>query len=391
MKQKPHCRRTAPLVAGILFAALPTTAEPAANAATPVERTGPEPSTSQTSTSDPSAEAGSPIECAEQLLAKLAHKRPSPLPFSSQAIDTDEVEEAVRGLQRHLDTHPDDVEAAILLARLSLTASAHITFVDQALFGAAHAALDRLLALDPSNAELHYWKARLYGLQLPLVEGGAFQMRFADLEKALDSSRAALSLQPENLLYREALALYLVADDKRIEARDLMQQLPGEPHPIFLLLSDLEAMPVPEEAIPAKAEAGVVVQMMSGHLGDYPQLRVVSYYVPWTASTLEAFFADQIEGFSLFLQQSEELDEGTELRGYVQHLTDSVGGLRPAASPSEASEASESGLSLTVTEYVNVSPTTREMMKLRGAPQGLPDAFCHVLVTNLRAAQPSPP
>ena len=344
----------------------------------------------------PAPDAGSLLASAEEILSEVETRQPTTLPFA-KPIDLDELARVRNALRRYLEGSPGDVAAAILLARLGHASNLHTPVVftpgdpdsvpdGPAPLDAEHRALDLALQAQPTNPELHYWKARLYGLQQPVMEGGTFQTVSADPAKAIDSARRALSLAPRNLQYRVALALYLVEDDRRHEALDLMRQLPGKPHRLAVLLADLEKLPAPDDAIPEKALAAGIIQMAAaaGQLGDYPQVRVVSYLVPRSAKDLEAFYAERIDGFALLRMEGKELASGTEVRGHVQLVTEARGLLTPAESLARIENAPPGGLSILVTEYLRLSAETRRTLEQRGYPAGLPDSFCHVLITNQR-------
>ncbi len=89
----------------------------------------------------------------------------------------EQVERSLDQTEAYLESHPDDPTALLLYVRLGrITVSAEqseFTVCDGAIvpldttdqYAPLHMALDRMLALEPSNAEAHYWKARIRGTQ----------------------------------------------------------------------------------------------------------------------------------------------------------------------------------------------------------------------------------
>src|SRR3989449_11102775 len=106
--------------------------------------------------------------------------------------------------------------------------------------------LHRVLALEPNNAEAHSWKGRLYGLSFgwrslfygvnDTSDSVAPQYR-AYADSALRFARRAVELAPQQVSYREALALFLVFADRRDEAAAVVGDVAGGRHPTFCILS----------------------------------------------------------------------------------------------------------------------------------------------------------
>ena len=202
-----------------------------------------------------------------------------------------QLEAAADDLATLLQINPDNVEALILSARLGRIRA----MLEPVAFGPGketpppagksrplHAALDRALQLEPDNPDANYWKARLYGVRSPVIRDEKMYYEPEDINKAIDFSRRAVKLAPNNVLYREALALYLVASNQADEAMAVLRDIQDGKHPIYLLLSDLRAIPIPESAVLSAEDTENIAQMemQRGLFVDYPNLRVRAYELP---------------------------------------------------------------------------------------------------------------
>ncbi len=241
------------------------------------------------------------------------------------------LDQAAAGLEAHLEEHPDDVRALILYARLGRFASVSQPDVISreegppsydARYAPFLAALDRALELDPTSAEAHYWRARINGIRVPDISSGRMAYRHLDLQEAIEAAEAAVELAPENIAYREALALYLVAARRYPRALDVMRPAEGGRHPIYTLLADMEAVPIPESATfsPEDSESFAEQQLQRERFSDYPMLRVRMYVLPLTADEIETFYAGHYDGFEFSEPETQELGEGAEARVYVALL-----------------------------------------------------------------------
>src|SRR5882672_6638445 len=180
------------------------------------------------------------------------------------------VADAAAQLATYLSSHPNDVRALILSARLGRLRQGAQPLVVQggdsaptlaslaAEYAPHHAALNRALALEPNNAEVHYWKARLYalshnwmgtlyGVTEPPAAAAALAKAYAD--SAVRYGRRSVALAPEQVSYREALAVYLILTRREQEAAVVLRGLDSGSHPMSLLLADWQAMPVPAGAV----------------------------------------------------------------------------------------------------------------------------------------------
>src|SRR5436190_912542 len=241
-----------------------------------------------------SAEAGRPVDRAIQLSMQDAAK-------------------AATQLRTHLANQPNDVAALILSVRLGRVRQVTQPIVTRggdsvptfaslaAEYAPHHAALNRALALEPNNAEAHYWKARLfglshdwmgmlYGLTPPPAAELALARAYAD--SAVRFGRRAVELTPDRVPYREALAIYLILSEQEREAAAVLREVAGGHHPMATLLADWEAIPVPAGAVALSGEARGMARMWmeEGTIPDYPFLRVRMYLVMMPADSLQAFY-----------------------------------------------------------------------------------------------------
>ena len=317
----------------------------------------------------------------------------------SPEILTERLAQAEKGLGAHLRSHPDDVEALIISARLGrlqqvlkpivLTAGQE-PLDPKATSAPIHEKLDQALALEPGNAEAHYWKARLYGTRYPAFPQGRLRYVTIDLDLAIRFAKEAVKLEPKNDAYREALALYLVEDQKPAEAIKTMQSVADRQHPIYLLLNDLEALPIPKTATlsPEDSESFAQQQMERGRFQDYPQLRVRFFVVPTSAIKLEEFYSSYWDGFKFFpTDDPKKVGEG-EIRFLGQHFIKERDKLKPTGADSKIPEQPRSGILLGVVELRNLLVERRRQTPAGfNMPPGVGDTFCYVYVVNYRQSK----
>lgn len=232
-------------------------------------------------------------------------------PLSSDKLKA-KLESSRKKLIKYLSSNPDDVEALILSARLG-----QIYSLDQPVvmgrdrpdpdpkkkFVMEFANLDRAIQLQPSNASAHYWKARLYGVSIPGTSSrGEFTMQEIDLAKAIVFVRRAVKLDPANVQYREALAIYLVSDGKRDQALDAMNIEAAAKSPVRVLLEQINAVPFPKGTQLSKWHSDVFgdQQVHRGRISNYTNLRVFVFVVPMSAAHIEAFYKKKWPNFKYF-------------------------------------------------------------------------------------------
>ena len=304
---------------------------------------------------------------------------------------TNLINQAKRVLDAHLDSHQKDIKALILTVRLGIIEVLVKPVVfskdnqpsdPRELFVSQHLNLDRALKLQPNSAEANYWKARLYGIQPPTInEGGRLEKKPIDLDKAIQFSKKALQLDPENVVYREALALYLIDGLRRKDALEVMNTPVTEHHPINVLLKDIDAFPLPEGTIFSKedSESFGEMQMMRRRITDFPQIRVQVFIVPMDATRIESFYKQKWPKFKFISQGSDG--------PFVQYMKYGKRSLIPAKNMSQLIKwaGKIDGILLTLNE---VRKATKEQRKETPAGHPLPptlgEDFSYLFYVNHR-------
>ena len=329
-----------------------------------------------------SAEAGRPVDRAIELIMQDAAK-------------------AATQLRTYLDKQPNDVRALILSVRLGRVRQVTQPIVTRggdsvptfaslaAEYAPHHAALNRALALEPNNAEAHYWKARLfglshdwmgmlYGLTPPPAAELALARAYAD--SAVRFGRRAVELTPDRVPYREALAIYLILSEQEREAAAVLREVAGGHHPMATLLADWEAIPVPAGAVALSGEARGMARMWmeEGTIPDYPFLRVRMYLVMMPADSLQAFYRTRWPDFRL-IPAEDERSGTTRVRSFVQHLKWRGEGFVPARNKKDIPDEPTEGVTVALIEVTNPPSEVREKFP---APVG--KVFCSLSFINVR-------
>jgi hypothetical protein len=302
---------------------------------------------------------------------------------------TPQLDHAAAQLGRHLEASPDDVRALILSARLARLRDVLQPMVWSAgdpvptvatlasRYAPHHAALDRALALEPDNAEAHYWKGRLYGLgftwqqtlygltEPPDSEIPRFQ---AYGDSAVRFGRRATELAPSREDYRDALATYLVLSWRDDEVMTLLRDVAGGRHPLFLLLSDWKSLPLPHGAVLRRGESRTLGQMVGPSLGaqDYPALRVRVYVVALPMDSVEASYRARWPGFRFHELESEESDGAA--RSYVQFVRWRDHQVIVARNAGEIPDQPTEGIAFALVEVTSPTPEARERYGMPAAP-----------------------
>lgn len=332
------------------------------------------------------------LEGAEELVSAIEAAERGEEPPTDPPQDLDgALSEAAEGLNRYLDEHPDDVSALILSARLERIQDLSEAVVWSPSAGeqppkrsldAAHERLNRALALDFDNAEAHYWHARLYGIREPVVVDDVLWKRPRNLDKAIEHAQRAVELAPARSDYREALGLYLYAADRYHDAVTVTRELTDGRHLMHRLLTDMEALELPESATysPTETQKFISFQESRGRyvVIGYAALRARIYIMLGTASELERFLARRWPDVSLFRVNTEK-DEGMTLSQYAQFFHWREDGLNPTAKKNQMPENEANGLALAVHEIKN--PTQEILDKFDLKPV---DAFCQIYLINFR-------
>jgi hypothetical protein len=335
------------------------------------------------------------LKRAEDLLKKLETAESNRDPGLLPEVLTEQLAKAEEGLAAHLQTHPQDVKALIISVKLAWFSQVMKSAAfppgqeppdHKAIDASLHEKLDRVLSLEPGNAEAHYWKARLYGLRHPVIRQGIVAYVYS-LDKAIKFSRKAVDLDPANKAYREALALYLFENQKLAEAIAVIKPVDDMRHPIYLLLSDLELLPVPKAVILLQNEAtnSLVNNMMQGRLLDYRQVRVRSYVMSMSVVKIEEFYSSHWSGFKFFPKHGTEKTPGGEFRIFAQHLIRKGNNLQHATVASSIPEEPDTGIILALVEMRNLLPEIRSQI-LSGVDSSaiIGDTFCFLLIVNCR-------
>lgn len=208
---------------------------------------------------------------------------------------TDEQKKIIEGqLEDYVKIHPSDVSALVSYAEIGLKNDKELEKL--------HGYLDKAIEIEADNAEAHYWKARLYGIKGNVASGEDISFEFRDYDRALTYLKSAISLDRENIEYKETLALYLSAERRFEEAR-IFTKLAGEGKlPVYMLLKDLQMFPLPNEVIflPNESKNMIKVIKDNGLLGDFPILRVHVFAVNMSAESLESYYEQRLPEFKLF-------------------------------------------------------------------------------------------
>ena len=335
------------------------------------------------------ADSFSPVERAAKLADFVDSLEAGKVP-TEPPPEPGDLEIAFERLRMYLEANPEDVQSMILYARLGRTVDLSTPVVttegeempssDDGL-APLNAVLDRALSLEPDNAEAHYWQARLYGVTVPTTtDDGLLMSTSRDLSQAIFHTRRAVELKPSKQLYREALALYLFEAGLNKDAIDVMRVVDGGKHPIYLLLSDLEALPLPETAafLPVETKRFAEMQMNRGRYENYPYLRVRLYTFSGSATELEAFFRTYWPELKLFEHDREETEEGIVMRMLAQHFRWRRGNLQPGTERNVSkSVQNPKGILLMIQEIHNPTESMRQQWGQSSA-----DPFCVLSIMN---------
>jgi hypothetical protein len=241
-----------------------------------------------------------------------------------QDLDLEAMNQAAAALDAYRKLHPDDTKALLLSVRLGRlqeigvqTFSAPLPEIgrkreaeesQRGQLRALQSLVDRVVALEPGNAEAHYLKARLFGFSNRTVYGQGPEPGIWDVEQAIVSARKAVELAPDVVAYREALASYLVIGQKFSDAEATLARVAGGGHSMSVLLREIAQVPAPAGAIalPGAAREFAATEAAKGRLSDYPDLRVRSWVVAGPAHQIEAFYRGRWPGFRFAKSAGEE-------------------------------------------------------------------------------------
>lgn len=313
-----------------------------------------------------------------------------------------ELQEMALHLAAHRESHPDDAQAWLLGARLGRLidlSDVRMRLVSAAeqreRLGELQGLLDRALALEKTNAEAHFWKARLF---VDLADPGVLPER-EDLDAAIREAGEAVRLAPEVLAYREALAMYFVINQQDAAVVELMQAAPGGRHPYHLLLRQLGEIPVPPGAVAVQSSARnfAATEEMKGRITDYPAFRVRAYVVPLSANEIEAFYRSKWPSFRFSKQNSERVDGGGRMQIHMTSLRWSSGGLEPLSAREARSIAANSPeiehmVAVVLAEMRNLPESSLEYTPgIENFDRASRKLFSQLVLVNYRKLDPAPP
>jgi tetratricopeptide (TPR) repeat protein len=304
------------------------------------------------------------------------------------------IEPVKQDLEAYVAANPEDVDALVLSVRLAFIEEVFVKgaenkdqqYIDPMdKFGAQHKRLEQAIKIRPDNAKAYYWKARLYGMNAPVIdEHGDMKKKPINLDEAIHYAKQALMLERSNTWYREALAIYYITAGDRKSALEVLDTNATMYNPINVLLKDIESFPLPEGTVYAEedSEKYSELQLKQKSITDFPNLRAQVFVVPMTASRLEKFFQETWPEFRFFKQARSDL--------YAQYLVFDPG-LRPTYNMGEArawAQKKLGGIILSVMDVKNPGEAEREM-----TPEGhrLPDSlggkFSYVFYVNTRVVE----
>lgn len=302
------------------------------------------------------------------------------------------IEEDKALLEKHIEESQADIEAVILYTRISMIEgrltpivltkdNMYDDFKDS--YAPQHSKLDRAIALQPDNARAHYWKARLYGVIVSTSgASGRLEKRSIDINKAISFAKRAVRLDPQTVVFREALALYLVATERFKEALKVIDTEATKKNLIYLLLKDINEFPIPDGALyswPDSKRFGEM-KLERRRFRNYPMLRVFIYVVPMSASEIEAFYQSKWTGFKFF-------DDD-----FIQRFKYDKNTLMPASSKSEVDKYFKSkkkkGITLVLIQEDNSAENKKqETVTGNPLPPTIGDVYCLLFYVNYRNAK----
>jgi tetratricopeptide (TPR) repeat protein len=289
-------------------------------------------------------------------------------------MDAD-VSRAHSDLATRLMAQPLDTQTLLLWARLRAGDGADSLPTPEA-------ALDRVLAAEPHNAEALYHKGRIYGA--PVWAGNKWAKR-NDLVRAVSFLRQAVEFAPNNLKYRKALALFLADQGHAGEAKSILSAV-SKNDPMVKFLEELDSVPIPEGAEyffdHSLRGAYLLALMEDGGFEDYLHLRVRLYRISRSPAEIGAFYATRIPGFKFIRVNENPRDAQNAERQfeseYAQFLRMKSGVMRPSRILQELPDPQkrESGILMSLAEMRNDPSLQRKL--------GPGEHNCYLLLVNSR-------
>jgi tetratricopeptide (TPR) repeat protein len=282
-------------------------------------------------------------------------------------------------LENYVKIHPSDVNALVSFAEIGLKNDKDLDGI--------HGYLDKAIEIEPDNAEAYFWKARLYGIKENVASGDDINFSFRDFEKALEYLKTAISLDMENVEYKETLALYL-SSDRRFEEARIFTKLAGDGKlPVYELLKDLQMFPLPPQAVFLPDETRNMIKVLkdNGVLGTYPILRVHVFALNESATNVELYYEEQLPEFRLFVLTQ---DKKARVATYGQFLKVWDGDMYTANRIEDIPQHPEEGIKLDLTSIYRKSGTIdpqwiSELFKISPTLSER-KAFCKIVYINYR-------
>ena len=330
-----------------------------------------------------------PLEILISRLEALQDAEESEHPDPDEIPSYAEVKKARIELDAHVKSHPNDAKALLLWARImrelpfgmQLEAAGEVSEPD---YDTIHTALDRVLQLEPRNAEGHYWKGRLTGP--PLIAPTSRPSNPQDLDQAIRHIRRAVALAPNNGLYRETLAIYLADQGHPGEGENILSNVFGETHPMIPLLSDLASIPLPEGAellLSHIISMSAYIPLFDSGLEDHMRLRVRAYRLSMTPENIEAFYRSRWGSFRFFNLNGEapntEKGRHDGDRDFIQYFKWRSGRLEPATRLAELPDNPKGGIIIQLSEVDEQSE--EQTVDLRPQPR---EPVCYLVLINYR-------
>lgn len=219
-------------------------------------------------------------------------------------------------------------------------------------------ALDRVLAAEPHNAEALYLKGRIYG---GAVRAGNVGTKRIGLGQAIPLLRQAVEFAPDNLRYREFLALFLADQGHPGEGKEILHSAQKN-HPMIVLLEDLESVSAPEGGqffVSHPISLATMEAMMEAAVADHLHLRLRTYQYAKSRAEIEAFYANRIPGFR-FIPEKEDQPGAPRTEDevglmHLQFLRVKSGKMEPSRQRSEVPDPDKAkdGIMMTLLEMDN--------------------------------------
>jgi hypothetical protein len=154
-----------------------------------------------------------------------------------------------------------------------------------------------------------------------------------------------------------------------------------------LLLKDLAALPIPQNALLSKVDSENFAQqqMERRRIDDYPSLRVRFFVIPMTLAQLEEFSSKKWGQARFFAESGSEKVGDGEIRFFRQYLVQKGDLLRPVSSEADIPDSPRSGIFLSDIQFHNL-PEKMRMKTPAGfdLPSNIGETYCYLIAVNFR-------